>query len=159
VITQKWQEEQKASLTITITCAGLTEVVTQNVTIDGIWEKVAPTQTLIENAIEKLSFSDVSDNSVYGVKDDLDLKAEFTDGVYAVFGGVDAVWTSSPSGIIDSEGKLTKTKQIQSVTLTAKLIAKDDEAVTAEKSFSLTVLQQGITALYETFDKNILPKQ
>ena len=115
-------------------------------------EIVPPTKQLIDKAISEFKFSDISKDSLYGVRNTLNLMPEYNLGTAATFGGANVEWTSEPSGIIAADGTLTKTQQAQNVKLTAKLTAKDDESLFAEKTFSLIVLPQGESYLYETFD-------
>ncbi|MBQ4516765.1 MAG: hypothetical protein II978_08255 [Clostridia bacterium] len=122
-------------------------------------ENVPPSQQLIEKTISEFKFSAISEDSIYGVRNTLNLMQEYNSGTAATFGGANVEWKSEPSGIIAADGTLTKTQQAQNVKLTAKITAKDDESLFAEKTFSLIVLPQGENFLYETFDNGSTASQ
>lgn len=151
-INRMFMQDQTATLTAKLSKGGYTTEQSYTVTIAMITEIAEPAAELVEKARDALIFSQFSENSMYGVLDNLNLITEYNEGPAALFGGIDIEWTSSKPDIISSSGEVLRGGKTQTVTLTAAIKAKNNEAITASKTFDVRVLPYGESYLYETFD-------
>jgi len=152
IVNRKWQQEQQTVLHATLSCEDITETVSYSVGVAALTEIMDPTKELIDAAIAEFNYEPSTGESRYGIRNDLILPNEYIEGTAAMFGGANIEWSASPAGIIAPDGKLSPTDKAENVTLTAKFIAKNDNKISTEKSFSMVVLPKGTSFMYETFE-------
>lgn len=151
IINRLFMQDQSATLTAKITKGSYVLEQDYTVNVAMITEIVEPTPELMKKVVDNLGFSLISQNSMYGVCENLNLISEYNEGSAALFGGVDIEWESDSDAVL-ADGTIHKTNKTQRATLTANLKAKTNPAVTGTKTFSIRVLPYGESYLYETFD-------